>query len=116
MLYMASDSSKLQRLQGCFVSDKELEHLVNYWKEMVPSPTVPEGTTVPGTFVQPTLWDATQPAKPKTADGEDDLLQQAIEIIKQNNKASVSLLQRKLRIWYTRAARLIELLEEKGMV
>ena len=66
-------------------------------------------------FVQTKLWEETQP-KPRSATGEDDLLPQAIEIIKQNNKASVSLLQRKLRIGYSRAARLIELLEDKGMV
>jgi S-DNA-T family DNA segregation ATPase FtsK/SpoIIIE len=115
MLYMASDSSKLQRLQGCFVSDRELERLVNYWKDMAPPPTAPDGTSVPSGFVQTKLWEETQP-KPRSATGEDDLLPQAIEIIKQNNKASVSLLQRKLRIGYSRAARLIELLEDKGMV
>ena len=116
MLYMASDSSKLARLQGCFVSDLELERLVNYWKEMAPPPiTPPAGSPIPGTFVQAPLFNENQ-GKPKSADGEDNLLPQAIQIIQQNNKASVSLLQRKLRIGYTRAARLIELLEEKGMV
>jgi S-DNA-T family DNA segregation ATPase FtsK/SpoIIIE len=120
MLYMSSDSSKLVRLQGCFVSDRELDKLVTYWKGFAP-PAINDGA--PSTeksapaddFVQPTLWGETQ-AKTKAAPGEDDLLPQAIEVVKQNHKASVSLLQRKLRIGYSRAARLIALLEDKGMV
>jgi S-DNA-T family DNA segregation ATPase FtsK/SpoIIIE len=120
MLYMSSDSSKLVRLQGCFVSDRELDKLVTYWKGFAPPPLndrpAPSGKSEPvDDFVQPTLWGES-PAKPKTAPGEDDLLPQAIEVVKQSHKASVSLLQRKLRIGYSRAARLIELLEEQGVV
>jgi DNA segregation ATPase FtsK/SpoIIIE, S-DNA-T family len=119
MLYMASDSSKLVRLQGCFVSDHELDKLVTYWKDFAPPPLptdqTPTDTISSNEFVQPTLWGDT-PSKPKTAPGEDDLLPQAIDVVKQSHKASVSLLQRKLRIGYSRAARLIELLEEKGIV
>ncbi|MBI4789359.1 MAG: DNA translocase FtsK [Chloroflexi bacterium] len=113
MLYMASDSSKLLRLQGCFVSDRELEKLVTYWKGFTPpAPTVP---SPPDTVVQTTLWGGSVPVKAGASE-EDDLLPQAIEVVKQTRKASVSLLQRKLRIGYSRAARLIELLEEKGVV
>jgi S-DNA-T family DNA segregation ATPase FtsK/SpoIIIE len=112
MLYMASDSSKLVRLQGCFVSDRELDKLVAYWKEFAPPAQTSE---VSSAYQQVTLWGDVAPM-PKPASGEDDLLPQAIEILKQSNKASVSLLQRKLRIGYSRAARLIELLEEKGIV
>ena len=120
MLYMASDSSKLVRLQGCFVSDRELDKLVTYWKDFAPPPLPSDQTPAnealsPGEFVQPTLWGET-PSKPKTAPGEDDLLPQAIDVVKQSHKASVSLLQRKLRIGYSRAARLMELLEDKGIV
>ena len=120
MLYMSSDSSKLVRLQGCFVSDRELDKLVTYWKDFAPPPLPTDQTSAnetlsSGEFVQPTLWGET-PSKPKTAPGEDDLLPQAIDVIKQSHKASVSLLQRKLRIGYSRAARLMELLEEKGIV
>ena len=50
------------------------------------------------------------------ANGEDDLLQRAIEVVKLQKKASISLLQRQLRIGYTRAARLIDQMEEKGIV
>lgn len=119
MLYMSSDSSKLVRLQGCFVSDRELEKLVTYWKDFAPPPLptdqTPTNDPLPSAdFVQSTLWGETP--KSKATSSEDDLLPQAIDVIKQSHKASVSLLQRKLRIGYSRAARLMELLEEKGIV
>ncbi|OQY95842.1 MAG: hypothetical protein B6D41_05695 [Chloroflexi bacterium UTCFX4] len=135
MLYMASDSSKLQRLQGCFVSDQELEKLVTYWKgfiELAPSqpsfdsgrPSIGAAPIVPlrvapspsgdaSGLMQGALWNLA--AEPKKSE-EDDLLAQAIQIVQDNERASVSLLQRKLRIGYSRAARLIELLEQKGYV
>lgn len=136
MLYMASDSSKLSRLQGCFVSDKELDKLVSYWKGFVESapptstPTVMTISNAPKASVSPSAvmyppatgnlvqggfrWDDLK-AEPKKSE-EDDLLDQAIRICQDNERASVSLLQRKLRIGYSRAARLMELLVEKGYV
>lgn len=136
MLYMASDSSKLSRLQGCFVSDKELEKLVTYWKGFIevapqsmttdsgrlttgfppPSPlrVAPSAVSGPSSgLTQGALWNLT--AEPKKSQ-EDELLDQAIQIVQDNERASVSLLQRKLRIGYSRAARLMELLEQKGYV
>jgi S-DNA-T family DNA segregation ATPase FtsK/SpoIIIE len=114
MLYMASDSSKLLRLQGCFVSERELDKLVTYWKKFAPPPAPL------ARFQQTTLWGDPAPTLsmpvPKSTASEDDLLPQAIEMVMQNKRASVSLLQRKLRIGYARAARLMELLEEKEIV
>lgn len=130
MLYMASDSSKLARLQGCFVSDRELDKLVSYWKGFVeaappstplatPLPVAPQARIGPSSIVrsgyeQGALWNNLQ-AEPKKSE-EDDLLDQAIQIVRDNERTSVSLLQRKLRIGYSRAARLMELLEQKGLV
>ncbi len=134
MLYMASDSSKLSRLQGCFVSDRELEKLVTYWKGFIEPapPSTPTVTTISnapqarvspstimyppatGSLVQGGLWNDLK-AEPKKSE-EDELLDQAIQICQDNERASVSLLQRKLRIGYSRAARLMELLVEKGYV
>lgn len=113
MLYMASDSSKLVRLQGCFVSDRELDKLVEYWKAFAPPPVAP--ARAPDDYLQTTLWGGAVSVQ-KTEPLEDDLLPHAIEIVRQGQRASVSLLQRKLRIGYSRAARLIELLEQKGIV
>jgi len=110
MLYMASDSSKLVRLQGCFVSDRELSRLVRYWKGIrVPQALRPEDA------VQQPLW-ADFIAKEQEAAKADDLLDRAIEVVRKHNRASISLLQRRLRIGYSRAARLIDLMEEQGII
>jgi len=110
MLYMASDSSKLVRLQGCFVSDRELNRLVHYWKGI----RVPQALRSEDTVQQP-LW-ADFMAKEQEAAKADDLLDRAIEVVRKHNRASVSLLQRRLRIGYSRAARLIDLMEEQGII
>lgn len=140
MLYMASDSSKLLRLQGCFVSDRELEGLVGYWKQFVqPSPQEPSvtstivssgddlkraqvspssvvsSTSENGDWVQGGLWNDLRAAR-KGKSEEDELFDQALGIVRASDRASVSLLQRKLRIGYSRAAKLMDLLEKKGYV
>lgn len=140
MLYMASDSSKLPRLQGCFVSDRELDGLVTYWKGFMesaasqgsgasggvyPAEGLELAQASPSSIVKPSasdsswvqggLWnDLGTPAKTKSE--EDELLDQAIQIVRASERASVSLLQRKLRIGYSRAAKLMDLLEQKGYV
>ncbi len=103
MLYMAPDSSKLVRLQGCFVSDREIERVVQFWKELTP---FAEESTAP--------WGEIE----AVADEEerDVLLEEAIALLKQQERASTSLLQRRLRIGYPRAARLMDQLEEEGVV
>jgi len=113
MLFMSPDSSKLQRLQGCFVSDQELARLVNHWKGMY---TVSEAQ--PAEVVQPSLWGDMEPVQVGAeGEGEEDaLLERAIEEVRAANRASISLLQRRLRIGYSRAARLIDILEEKGII
>ncbi|MGC8785823.1 MAG: DNA translocase FtsK [Anaerolineae bacterium] len=105
MLYMPPDSSKLIRLQGCFVSDEELERLVNFWREKVDW-IVPQA-------------EATAPWHDVGLDDEeaaDELLQQAIELARGRSSISTSFIQRHLRIGYPRAARLIDQLEELGIV
>jgi S-DNA-T family DNA segregation ATPase FtsK/SpoIIIE len=118
MLYMASDSSKLVRLQGCFVSDRELEKLVTYWKDLAPPPQPEKKIAAPEIeeeeYFQPPLLNGALGKKSESL--EDDLLPQAIAIVRQSSRASVSLLQRKLRVGYSRAAHLIELLEDRGIV
>ena len=113
MLFMSPDSSKLQRLQGCFVSDAELTRLVNHWKGMhaVSEPQ-------PAEVVQPSLWGDMEPVQVGAeGEGEEDaLLERAIQEVRAANRASISLLQRRLRIGYSRAARLIDILEERGII
>jgi S-DNA-T family DNA segregation ATPase FtsK/SpoIIIE len=105
MLYMASDSSRLMRVQGCFVPDGELRALVRYWK----------GTHVPPQpeeAIQPSLWPEMDVADVP----EDDLLQEAIELVSQHKRASIGFLQRRLRVGQARATRLMGLLEERGII
>jgi DNA segregation ATPase FtsK/SpoIIIE, S-DNA-T family len=105
MLYMASDSSKLLRLQGCFVSDDELARLVHFWRE--------KAITDMRDIAQEPPWKNMNDSK----EGSDSvLIEQAIEIARQSDRTSISFLQRKLGIGYPRAARLMDLLEERGVV
>ena len=104
MLYMASDSSKLVRLQGCFISDEEIERLVQYWRDkidwIVPQPQAPAP------------WRDMASVGAET----DELLGQAIELARGRKSISTSFLQRRLHIGYPRAARLIDVMEEQGIV
>jgi S-DNA-T family DNA segregation ATPase FtsK/SpoIIIE len=119
MLFISPDSGAPQRVQGCFVSDAEVHNIVRYWKGMRGAETALAGH-VPAEALpshQPLLFDD---LGEKDAAGEnapeDDLLGRAIEVVRLQRRASISLLQRRLRIGYTRAARLIDLMEEKGIV
>ncbi len=111
MLFMAPDSSKLARLQGCYVSDKELSGLVRYWKGM----RLVEEPARSGEAVQQPMWDEME-AGPGPAAGGDELLPKAIAIVQEDKRASISMLQRRLRIGYSRAARLIEEMEKRGLI
>jgi S-DNA-T family DNA segregation ATPase FtsK/SpoIIIE len=111
MLFMAPDSSKLVRLQGCFVSDKELSALVRYWKgvRLAQEPLQPEAVT------QKQMWEEIE-ASERQAAQEDELLPKAIAIVREHQRASISMLQRQLRIGYSRAARLIDTMEGQGII
>jgi len=105
MLYMASDSSKLSRLQGCFVSDDEIARLVHFWRE--------KAITELRDVVQDAPWKALGDGK---EGGDEALIEQAIAIAQEYDRTSISFLQRKLGIGYPRAARLMDQLEERGIV
>ncbi len=115
MLFMSPDASEPIRLQGSFVSDEELHRLIRYWKggrELTIEPSAPSPTAA-----QPVQLPLDESLAPQpTVEFEDDLLPNALEVILAENRASISLLQRRLRIGYTRSARIIDLLEEKGIV
>ena len=111
MLFMTPDSSKLQRLQGCFVSDKELSALVRYWKGARTSQEPP----VPEAVVQQRMWEEIQESEAQAAQ-QDEMLPKAIDLVQDQQRASISMLQRRLRIGYSRAARLIDTMEEQGII
>jgi len=114
MLYMSPESGAPLRLQGVFVSDEELQKLVRHWKGVHGAAEVDETKLAPA--VQQPLWEEMRQELEQPQHPEDVLLDNAIEVVQDAGRASISLLQRRLRIGYTRAARLIDLMEEKGIV
>jgi S-DNA-T family DNA segregation ATPase FtsK/SpoIIIE len=113
MLYMSPESGQPLRLQGVWVSDEELQKLVRHWKGVRGVAEGEEAKVEP--MVQQPLWDEMRQEIEETHP-EDVLLGNAIEVVQDAGRASISLLQRRLRIGYTRAARLIDLMEDKGIV
>lgn len=102
MLYSPMGSSKPIRVQGCFLADKEVENVVRFLQ----SQAAPEYQEIPNIEI----------GNSKVETAGDELFHQAALLFIESGNASVSLLQRRLRIGYTRAARLMDLLEEKGVV
>ena len=151
MLFMAPDSSKLERLQGTWLHDDETNRIVRYWKgirslENYTPPTLPDvtapvvsplpgepqstpasaapvgnwdnpyvtgGPPKSGSLVQP-LFD--QIEQIKAVDARDDLFGEAVAAVQEAGRGSTTLLQRKLRIGYSRASRLVEQLEQAGIL
>ncbi|MCL4397782.1 DNA translocase FtsK [Patescibacteria group bacterium] len=111
MLYIPPDQSKPSRIQGAFVSDGEVHKLVDWLK----SRGEPVQYTEEVTSMQ-TITKSGPGGKQTTASGGDPLVDQAIRIVCQYDRASASLLQRKLSIGYARAARILDTLEELGIV
>ena len=110
MLFKPLGTSRLQRLQGAFVTEEEIALIVEQCRQQ----REPE--------LDPSLLEAPEPPPEATEDDgdfdpdEDPLLERAIEIVVQTQTASVSLLQRRLRVGYTRAGRLIDMLERRGII
>jgi S-DNA-T family DNA segregation ATPase FtsK/SpoIIIE len=108
MLFLGADSSSPSRLQGCFVSDREIGRLVRFWKGL----DLPEEMATQE-LVQQALWPE---LAPKEEPEEDKLLDEAIDLVKREAQASTTFLQRRLRIGYVRASRLMDQLEERGVI
>ncbi len=106
MLYLSPSSSKLLRAQGAWTSDEEINHIVDHYKNQG-TPTYEHKVAEKIATSTPDLPDQEE---------DDDLVNQAIEVIRQTRRASTSALQRRLRIGYNRAARLMDQLEEKGVI
>ena len=125
MLFQSPDAPQPLRMQGVFVSDIELQRIVQYWKGAFVDPAFEAGDEstpetphiVAKTASEPKavpLWEEMQDlVKDKN---RDVLFDDAVAVVRQLHKASISLLQRRLRIGYTRSARLIDALEEANIV
>ncbi|MFC0522286.1 DNA translocase FtsK [Pontibacillus salicampi] len=102
MLFLENGSGKSQRLQGAFVSDEEIERVTNHVKKIAG----PQYEFEQEELIQQTDFE----------EDEDDLFEEAVEFVIQQNGASASLLQRRFKVGYNRAARLIDTMEEKGII
>lgn len=105
MLFAPSDAMKPMRIQGAFVSDSEVLRVVNYIKE-----------TREEEYDKKAMETVEEKTKVIENDDEDELINDAIEIIINENTASVSLIQRKLKVGYARAGRIIDQLEARGVI
>ena len=142
MLYLSGDAPAPIRMQGVYVADEEINLISRFWKlqahgiapaepislppakraDPVETPPLPQPTAEPE---QPGFWEMeADPDLAGLGNGkdaaseaqEDELYQTAVDMVRRLEKASISLLQRRLRIGYGRAARLMDMLEERGVV
>lgn len=107
MLYLPVDASEPRRIQGAYVSGEEIEKVVEFWKQQPP----------PENIIPIEISEISDKSNTNGDDeAEDELIPDAIEIIKASRQASVSNLQRKMKIGYARAGRIMDQLERKGIV
>jgi len=109
MLFQPPDGPKPRRIQGVYLADDEIEQLVIYWKRQ-------NGPLPPSISLEPEEDKDVSNNKHFEIDSSDELMQQAIELATHYNRLSTSLLQRRLRIGYPRAARLMDTLEDEGVI
>jgi S-DNA-T family DNA segregation ATPase FtsK/SpoIIIE len=109
MLFRPVEEGRPKRVQGAFISEEEIEKLTQHWRRQ----GEPE--------IQEELLDAVEPKEGEGGEGDldpdaDDLLGEAIATVVQMGTASTSMLQRRLRVGYTRAGRLIDMMERRGVI
>jgi S-DNA-T family DNA segregation ATPase FtsK/SpoIIIE len=114
MLFSPPGTSRLVRAQGAFVADEEVQEIVEFLKR-----------NGPPQYAQSVQQQIDRDSRDEDEDGEDgdddlgddqELFTQALDVLRSTRRASTSMLQRKLRIGYNRAARIVEIMEEKGIV
>jgi S-DNA-T family DNA segregation ATPase FtsK/SpoIIIE len=108
MLYLPPEQAKPVRIQGAFVNDKEISALVSYIKNQGVTPQYTEEVTTMAKAGSVTVSGVTGDI--------DDLFKEAVRVVCQYDRASASLLQRRLSIGYARAARIVDQLESAGVI
>ena len=107
MLYLPPSTSRLIRAQGVLVTDQEIQRLVDFVSAQSPPAF--------DAAMHEKMQSTAAPAEEVT-DEDEELVEKCIEIIRQEKRASTSLLQRRLRLGYTRAARIVDILEQRGIL
>lgn len=134
MLYLSGDAPAPRRMQGVFVSEDEKQRIGKFWRMrgagIEPVDPIPplqhsresasalsSAASANNASEQAAFWEMPKPdAKHQASSAEDDLYQTAVEMVRRLDRASISLLQRKMRIGYGRAARLMDMMEDRGVV
>ncbi|HEY0703621.1 MAG TPA: DNA translocase FtsK [Candidatus Acidoferrales bacterium] len=113
MLYLPAGSSRLHRIHGPYVNEREVEAVCDFWKEQAKA-------VFNDDLLKPPKEESSSGSGGGAADGgeevDDDLYQDAVRVVCEMGRASTSTLQRRLRVGYGRAARLIDLMEKDGIV
>jgi S-DNA-T family DNA segregation ATPase FtsK/SpoIIIE len=107
MLYLPPGSAKLERAQGAYVTDAEIERIIDH--------CAAQGKPKFETDIHASLSNS-DADEDDVSDADEELITKCIEVVRQERKASTSLLQRRLRLGYTRAARMVDILEQRGIV
>ncbi|MCD8382170.1 MAG: DNA translocase FtsK [Clostridiales bacterium] len=130
MLFSPVGSGKPQRVQGCFISEEEIAHIVEFIKERCGSDydeqvteeiehnaeNIGKGSKKGGSTLPDSTIPEPAPASGPSPEDGDPMLNEAIDVVVETGMASVSMLQRRLKLGYSRAARLVDQMEEKGIV
>jgi S-DNA-T family DNA segregation ATPase FtsK/SpoIIIE len=108
MLYLPPGSAKLERAQGAYVTDAEIERIIDH--------CAAQGSPKFETDIHASIHSDSDDEEDDVSQADEDLIMKCIEVVRQEQKASTSLLQRRLRLGYTRAARMVDILEQRGIV
>jgi len=128
LLFISNEYSKPKRIQGGYITEEEIKDVVKFIKEHNETLAPAEASVESQALAKSMMADKPGQLEAKTGDvfddymgtnqdnNEDEMLPQAIEFVKKAGKASASLLQRRLGVGYARAARLLDIMEEKNMI
>jgi DNA segregation ATPase FtsK/SpoIIIE, S-DNA-T family len=108
MLYLPPGSAKLERAQGAYVTDAEIERIIDHCAK--------QGKPNFETDIHSSLNGNDDDDEEEVSEADEELILKCIEVARQERKCSTSLLQRRLRLGYTRAARMVDILEQRGIV
>ena len=109
MLYITSELGKPRRIQGTYISENEVRNITKFIREQA-------GEVIYAEEILEKQRVVSRGSGFEDEEGDDELLPEAIKLVREAGKASASLLQRRLRLGYARSARLLDLMEEKGII